>query len=85
MSSWRDWVQPELLSEETLETLECESRTTGRISEAAVTVSVPTPPADWRDGGDPVEPRTFEWTPGELETLTADVAGRIRDAMVTME
>jgi ATP-dependent helicase/nuclease subunit A len=88
-SSWRDWVQPELLDEATLEALEAADSVTGSIGEAPVTVSLPTPAVDWREGTDPPDlalerspapsrpDREFRLSPTDLASLV-DGHGSLR-------
>ncbi len=80
-SSWRDWVQPELLDEATLKALEAADSVTGSIGDAPVTVSLPTPAVDWREGTDPPDlaleqspapprpDREFRLSPTDLASL----------------
>ena len=80
-SSWRDWVQPELLSDEVLAALDTAASVTGLLGDAEVTVSVPTPAVDWRDRGavptprvdrspTPSDPaRQFQLSPTDLAAL----------------
>ncbi|WP_435075271.1 UvrD-helicase domain-containing protein [Halorubrum sp. HHNYT27] len=44
-SSWRDWVQPELLSEDVCATLDTTSHVERALGDGTYTVSIPTPPA----------------------------------------
>jgi ATP-dependent helicase/nuclease subunit A len=56
-NSWRDWLQPLLLDEETLRALDTEDRTNARVDGTGVEFDVilPQPWADWREVGEPVE------------------------------
>ncbi|WP_255198516.1 UvrD-helicase domain-containing protein [Halorarius litoreus] len=56
-SSWRDWVQPQLLPDDVLDALETQPATTTQLGGGDITVTLPTPAADWRDHGEPAEPR----------------------------
>jgi ATP-dependent helicase/nuclease subunit A len=53
-TSWRDWLQPLLLDEATLETLDTEPRATARVDGTGVAFDVvlPQPRADWREVGE---------------------------------
>lgn len=56
-SSWRDWVQPHVLTDDVLSGLESQRKVMGSVGEAEITVSLPTPAVDWRDRGESVTPR----------------------------
>ncbi|MFC7228652.1 UvrD-helicase domain-containing protein [Salinirubellus salinus] len=53
-TSWRDWLQPLLLDEATLSTLDTEDRATARVDGTGVAFDVvlPQPRADWREVGE---------------------------------
>jgi ATP-dependent helicase/nuclease subunit A len=55
-SCWRDWVQPYVLTDETLAALEAADATTTRLGDATVTVSLPTPAVDRADREAPPTP-----------------------------
>ena len=90
-SSWRDWVQPHVLTEEVLTTLETEPSTIGQIGDADLTVSLPTPAADWDDQTPPASPRVelspspprpsrrFRLTPTNLASLFAGYGSLVVD------
>jgi ATP-dependent helicase/nuclease subunit A len=61
-SRWRDWVQPHVLTDETLAALEAEDATTTRLGDATVTVSLPTPAVDRGARQEPPTP-TVERSP----------------------
>jgi ATP-dependent helicase/nuclease subunit A len=83
-TSWRDWLQPELLDEATRGALEATDSVTGSIGDADVTVRLPTPAVDWREGSDPPElaldqspapprpERQFRLSPTDLAALVDD-------------
>ena len=80
-SSWRDWIQPHVLTEETLAALETTERVTTTFGDASFTVSLPTPPADWSEESDVPTPdvelsqtpsrpaRRFRLSPTNLASL----------------
>ena len=88
-SSWRDWIQPALLDEETLAALETAPRTVGSVGTAEVTVSLPTDAVAWSSNDEPPSPRVelspapprpdrrFVLSPTDLASL-ADGHGRLR-------
>ncbi|MFC7020213.1 MULTISPECIES: UvrD-helicase domain-containing protein [Haloarcula] len=47
--SWRDWIQPHVLTDETILGLEEANRVTGTLHDASFTVSLPTAPVDWAE------------------------------------
>jgi ATP-dependent helicase/nuclease subunit A len=53
-NSWRDWLQPLLLDETTLETLETGDPATGRVdgTDVEFDIILPQPRADWHEVGD---------------------------------
>lgn len=51
--SWRDWIQPHVLTDETLARLDGDDRVEGALHDASFTVSLPTAPAEWAEETDP--------------------------------
>lgn len=80
-SSWRDWVQPHLLDEPTLEALTGATTVEQSLGEGVCTVSLPTPAVDWEDERTVPEPTynlserpeqppvRFRLTPTQLASL----------------
>ncbi|QLD89114.1 UvrD-helicase domain-containing protein [Natronomonas salina] len=79
--SWRDWVQPHVLTDTVLEALEERDRITKTVGDASVTISLPTPAADWTGNAAAPDlqlelsetpsqpPRQFYLTPTDLASL----------------
>ena len=80
-NSWRDWVQPHVLTDDTLAALEEHDRVTGTLGDASFTVSLPTPAVDWvddttvsdpeleRSAAPPRPDRRFSLSPTDLASL----------------
>ena len=78
---WRDWLQPQLLTEETLTSLDSQRQVTAELDTSTFTVSLPPEPADWTEVGDaptvdsnlsptpPRPPREFRITATDLASL----------------
>jgi ATP-dependent helicase/nuclease subunit A len=67
-NSWRDWLQPLLLDDETLTTLDTEDRTTARVDGTGgeFDVVLPQPRADWREVGE-ADDAEFDRSPTPLQ------------------
>ena len=55
-SSWRDWVQPELLTEDVCTALDSDTHTRRTYGDGAYTVSLPTPPAEQVQADSHIDP-----------------------------
>jgi len=51
--SWRDWIQPHVLTDDVLARLDGDDRVEGSIHDASFTVSLPTGPVDWAKETEP--------------------------------
>lgn len=83
-ASWRDWVQPELLSEEVCAALDTTSQVEQQFGAGSYTVSLPTAPAELhesptvqdpivsRSEQPPAPPRSFQLSATDLAALRGD-------------
>ena len=72
-SSWRDWVQSELLTEDVCAALDTDTHVRRTYGDGAYTVSLPTPPGD-QGGSDPDTDPVVELSP---QPPTPDVSFRL--------